>query len=68
MTYDVISCKCCGQHLALTNGSRIVFGEGGYCDEPIPLKCSNCGARRVWKPLPMLDSARLIRYTELTPA
>jgi hypothetical protein len=67
-SFKWIKCHCCGRQLALTNDRRIILGSGGYCDEPVPLKCQGCGARRYWKPLKVVDVLDQKEYTEFVPA
>lgn len=67
MDYKPYRCRCCDRHLALTNGKRLLFGEA-YTDEPIPIKCSGCGARSYWRPIKEVDIAQSVAYTELVPA
>lgn len=50
-TYTAYRCSCCGRVLALTNGARLLLGEGAYTDEPTPLKCASCGKRSYWRPV-----------------
>ncbi len=62
--YKPLRCQHCGRQLALATPTRILFSHGCYCDEPVPLKCSSCGARRYWRPVQKIDA---IVYTEGAP-
>jgi len=63
-----IICLHCKRQLALATPTRIVFNGGCYCDEPTPLRCASCGARRYWKPARVIDEHLAIVYTEPMPA
>lgn len=64
-----ITCRHCKRQLALATPHRLLFNQGSYCDEPVPLRCSSCGARRFWRPLAeMLDTPLAVSYTESVPA
>lgn len=67
--YKAFRCRCCHCHLALTNGERLVLGEGAYSDEAIPIRCRSCGLRQVWKPVKKaIDITVAIVYTDAVPA
>lgn len=66
MKYTPYKCSCCGRHLALTNGVRLLFGEA-FTDEPCPLKCAGCGKRSYWRPVQKVDIGETRAYTELVP-
>lgn len=69
--YKPFRCRCCHQHLGLTNGTRLLFvlGEGAYSDEPIPLRCSGCGLRQIWKPVRReVDIVQSFVYSDIVPA
>ena len=67
--YTPFCCRHCHHHLAVTNGERVVLGEGAYSDEAIPLRCSSCGCRRIWKPVKkVVDASERMAYTTLVPA
>lgn len=63
--YKPFRCRYCRSHLALTNGERLILGEGAYSDEAIPIRCVSCGLRQVWKPLKKpIDTLAVIVYTD----
>jgi RNase P subunit RPR2 len=63
--FKPITCCHCYRQLALATPYRLLFNQGSYCDEPVALRCSTCGARRFWRPLAQsLDSVVIEVYTE----
>lgn len=63
--YKPFRCRHCGRQLALTNGVRLLFHVGVCCDEPVPLRCTACGARIYWRPVgETLDAPLVLSYTE----
>jgi hypothetical protein len=63
--YKPICCCHCHRQLALATPYRLLFNVGVYCDEPVALRCTACGARRYWRPLnETLDSVIVVGYTE----
>jgi hypothetical protein len=66
--YKPIRCRCCGQQLALATPTRLLFGHGSYCDEPVPLRCRNCEARLYWRPKKQVDVSPAICYADAVPA
>lgn len=67
--FKPITCRHCQRQLALATPRRLLFNQGSYCDEPVPLKCSSCGARRYWRPLAeTIDTLIVIEYTDSVPA
>lgn len=66
--YTAFHCRCCRRQLGITDGVRLILGEGAYSDEAIPLRCTSCGLRQVWKPVrKIIDMAVTIVYTESVP-
>jgi len=63
-----LRCLHCGRQLALATPARLLFNHGCYCDEPVPLKCGICGARRYWRPAQRLDETLTTVYSEGVPA
>lgn len=66
--YKSYHCRCCHAQLALTDGRQLLFGQGAYATEPIPLVCGHCGLRQIWKPVKVLDVIAIDLYTERQPA
>lgn len=66
--YKPIRCTHCQHQLALATPTRLLFNQGSYCDEPVPLRCSNCGARRFWRPRRTLDTLLSVEYSDVVPA
>lgn len=67
--YKPITCRHCHAQLALATPTRLLFNQGSYCDEPVPLRCSSCGARRYWQPdREVLDAHVMVGYTDAVPA
>jgi DNA-directed RNA polymerase subunit RPC12/RpoP len=66
--YKPITCPHCDAQLALARPDRLLFNQGSYCDEPVPLRCSRCGARRFWKPVQTIDESVTVCYATAVPA